>query len=323
MPADESFDRSAEDRRPNTPSPAPRDLASASGQANCHRRRDGSAEDRRPNTPSPAPRDQGSASGASASLPDGEGLREGPLLPERVDHPHPTSPSRGRSKRKIARQATSAGLHRPRARRGRSAALLCALPPPAPALQLDHARAAAAVYRDARGDGDRHAGGARVIFLPTAPLHEAARQGHGGAVQAARAAGGARVCRGVGCGAGARGAAAGGLCAVFVWPTASLLEADRARRRSLAGAQTFRSRTLCQVCQAPALKQRKRSWALALPVGQLRRTSRTTRCCASSSSIACPSVTASRISATPFDRAIRCTRASAGRCWRKSGARTR
>ena len=91
MPADESFDRSAEDRRPNTPSPAPRDLASASGQANCHRRRDGSAEDRRPNTPSPAPRDQGSASGASASLPDGEGLREGPLLPERVD-PHPPPP---------------------------------------------------------------------------------------------------------------------------------------------------------------------------------------------------------------------------------------
>ena len=153
------------------------------------------------------------------------------------------------------------GLRRPRARRGRSAARLCALSPPAPALQLDHARAAAAVYRDARGDGDRHAGGARVIFLPTAPLHEAARQKHGGAVQAARAAGGGGVCRGVGCGAGARGGAAGGLCAFFVWPTASLLEADRARRRSLAGTQTFHSRTLCQVCQAPALKQRKRSWA--------------------------------------------------------------
>ena len=76
MPADESFDRSAEDRRPNTPSPAPRDLASASG--------------------------------ASASLPDGEGLREGSLPSVGVDHPHPTSPSRGMSTRKIARQATSA-----------------------------------------------------------------------------------------------------------------------------------------------------------------------------------------------------------------------
>ena len=38
MPSDESFDRSAEDRRPNTPSPAPRDAGSASGQAVCHRR---------------------------------------------------------------------------------------------------------------------------------------------------------------------------------------------------------------------------------------------------------------------------------------------
>ena len=28
--------------------------------------------------------------------------------------------------------------------------------------------------------------------------------------------------------------------------------------------------TVCQVCQATALKQRKRSWALALPVGQPR-----------------------------------------------------
>ena len=223
MPADESFDRSAEDRRPNTPSPAPRDLASASGQANCHRRRDGSAEDRRPNTPSPAPRDQGSASGASASLPDGEGLREGPLLPERVDHPHPTSPSRGRSKRKIARQATSAGLHRPRARRGRSAALLCALPPPAPALQLDHARASAALYRHARGHRHRHAGGALY------------RQEHGRAVQIARETGGGGVCRGVGCGAGARGAAAGGLCAFLCGlPLRYLRPIARAQDRSQA-----------------------------------------------------------------------------------------
>jgi len=38
MPQAESFDRSAEDRRPNTPFPAPRDQGSASGQAVCHRR---------------------------------------------------------------------------------------------------------------------------------------------------------------------------------------------------------------------------------------------------------------------------------------------
>ena len=38
MPANESFDGSAEDRRPKTPSPAPRDTGSASGQAVCHRR---------------------------------------------------------------------------------------------------------------------------------------------------------------------------------------------------------------------------------------------------------------------------------------------
>ena len=38
MPLDESFDGSAEDRHPNTPSPAPRDTGSASRQAVCHRR---------------------------------------------------------------------------------------------------------------------------------------------------------------------------------------------------------------------------------------------------------------------------------------------
>ena len=108
MPTDESFDGSAEDRRPNTPSPAPRDPASAPGQADCHRQWDESAEDRRPNTPSTAPHDLATASGALASLPDGEGLREGSLPSVGVDHPHPTSPSRGMSTRKIARQATSA-----------------------------------------------------------------------------------------------------------------------------------------------------------------------------------------------------------------------
>ncbi len=45
------------------------------------------------------------------SLPDGEGSREGGLPPEGVDPPHPTSPSRGRSKRKIPRQATSAAAY--------------------------------------------------------------------------------------------------------------------------------------------------------------------------------------------------------------------
>ena len=44
----------------------------------------------------------------ASSLPDGEGLREGSLPPEGVGHPHPASPSRGRSTRKIACQATSA-----------------------------------------------------------------------------------------------------------------------------------------------------------------------------------------------------------------------
>ena len=140
MPLDESFDGSAEDRRPNTPSPAPRDLDPATGQADCHRRRDGSAEDRRPNTPSPprlsssprlcekpapapdagralegeappptpSPEEEGAFEVPASSLPDGEGLREGSLPPEGVGHPHPASPSRGRSTRKIACQATSA-----------------------------------------------------------------------------------------------------------------------------------------------------------------------------------------------------------------------
>lgn len=45
---------------------------------------------------------------AKTSLPDGEGLREGYPSPEAVEHPHLTSPSRGRNKRKIPRQATSA-----------------------------------------------------------------------------------------------------------------------------------------------------------------------------------------------------------------------
>ena len=38
MPSDESFDGSAEDRRPSTPSPAPRDTGPASGHTVCHRR---------------------------------------------------------------------------------------------------------------------------------------------------------------------------------------------------------------------------------------------------------------------------------------------
>ena len=121
--------------------------------------------------------------------------------------------------------------------------------------------------RDSRGDGDRHAGGARVIFLPTAPLHEATRQEHGSALPPAREAGGGGVCRRVGCGAGARGAAAGGLCAFFcqAYRFRCLRPVARAKRHSQKRG-IFLPITVCQVCQATALKRRKRNWALALPL---------------------------------------------------------
>lgn len=172
MPPDESFDVSAEDRRPNTPSPAPRDTGSASGQAVCHRRTGRQATSAVAYTGDPL-------------------LCFAPYL-----HPHPRSNSitPERQRRFIATLA-----------------------------------ATGVVTQAARESS---------FCLPLRYLRRRGKSMEARYKLRAKPGGGG-VCRGVGCGAGARGTAAGGLCALFVWPTASHLEANRARTRWLAGAQTF------------------------------------------------------------------------------------